>query len=92
MNGGLDLLSGSGVATALLVVQWPTLFTTKPCFVVVHRKNSQIRCQGDCCVVRIGAAGSRKKAGNIIGGVGTRLLLGIPTQTITDDAATSTRT
>ena len=48
--------------------------------------------QGDCCVVRIGAAGSRKKAGNIIGGVGTRLLLGIPTQTITDDAATSTRT
>ena len=48
--------------------------------------------QGNCCVVRIGAAGSRKKAGNIIGGVGTRLLLGIPTQTITDDAATSTRT
>ena len=27
---GLDLLSGTGVATALRIVQWPTLFLTRP--------------------------------------------------------------
>ena len=28
---GLDLLSGTGVATALRIVQWPTLFLNRPC-------------------------------------------------------------
>ena len=27
---GLDLLSGTGVATALRIVQWPTLSLTRP--------------------------------------------------------------
>ena len=27
---GLDLLSGTGVTTALSIVQWPTLFLTRP--------------------------------------------------------------
>ena len=27
---GLDLLSGTGVSTALRIVQWPTLFLTRP--------------------------------------------------------------
>ena len=26
----MDLLSGTGVATALRIVQWPTLFLTRP--------------------------------------------------------------
>ena len=89
----MDLLPGTGVATALRIVQWPTLSRLSLALRGSSLKEfSNKMPQGDCCVVRIGAAGSRKKAGNIIGGVGTRLLLGIPTQTITDDAATSTRT
>ena len=33
---GLELLLGTGVATALRIVQWPTLFLTRPYFSFIH--------------------------------------------------------
>ena len=43
---GLDLLSGTGVATALRIVQWPTLSLTRPCalrLVVVLSKENHLQ-------------------------------------------------